>query len=77
MGDRQPRVTLLLLEHLQPTASRRMRPQIRETKRFILQRVSSNDGALMLLAIDRVCTHRPIRAAFARGLRVHNNLPGF
>jgi hypothetical protein len=43
IGDQQPRVTLLLLEHLQHTASRRMQPKIEETKQYILRQVSSSD----------------------------------
>jgi hypothetical protein len=43
IGDQQPRITLLLLEHLQRTASPRMQPKIEETKRFILRQVSSSD----------------------------------
>ena len=43
IGDQQPRVTLLLLEHLQHTADRRMRRKVEETRRFILRQVSSSD----------------------------------
>jgi hypothetical protein len=37
IGDQQPRVTLLLLEHLQHTASQTLQSKIEETKRFILR----------------------------------------
>jgi hypothetical protein len=43
IGDQQPRVTLLLLEHLQHTSSRRMRPKIEETKRFVLREADGSD----------------------------------
>jgi hypothetical protein len=42
-GDQQPRVTLLLLEHLQHAADRRMQPKVKETRRFILKQASSTD----------------------------------
>jgi hypothetical protein len=39
-SDRQPRVTLLLLEHLHQTASGKMRSNIEETRSFISQQAS-------------------------------------
>jgi hypothetical protein len=36
-SDRQPRITLLLLEHLQNKSSGKMRSEIEETKGFILE----------------------------------------
>jgi hypothetical protein len=35
--DRQPRITLLLLEHLQNKSSGKMKSEIEETKEFILE----------------------------------------
>jgi hypothetical protein len=40
-GDQQPRVALLLLEHLHRTVNRAMKSQIEETKRFVLQQAGS------------------------------------
>jgi hypothetical protein len=36
-SDRQPRITLLLLEHLQNKSSGKMQSEIEETKEFILE----------------------------------------
>jgi len=38
--DQQPRVTLLLLEHLRSTASRTLQSKIEETKGFVIQQAS-------------------------------------
>jgi len=42
-GDRQPRVTLLLLEHLHSHAGRKMQSSIDETEKFVLQQARSGD----------------------------------
>ena len=43
IGDRQPRVTLLLLEHLRNKTRGEMRTNIDETTRFILQQASGTE----------------------------------
>jgi hypothetical protein len=43
IGDREPKVTLLLLEHLHSRAGRKARSSIDETKRFVLQQARSGD----------------------------------
>jgi hypothetical protein len=40
--DQQPRITLLVLDHLQQTATRRMQPRIEEVKRFVIQQASDS-----------------------------------
>jgi len=43
IGDQQPRVTVLLLDHLHSHAGRKMRASIYETKKFVLQQSSRGD----------------------------------
>lgn len=42
IGDRQPRVTLLLLEHLHKSTRGKMQSNIDETKKFILQQAAGH-----------------------------------